>query len=135
MGVLPVNEHAILARAFCPYDSKYPERQITEVNFAWHAQATDEDEIMRSLAQLEDLRNELDAADEREAATRQQLREAENALISARGDAQRLRESAGGHDQRKAELETALAQVILWLHTCCRSINQEAYCAYWLRSC
>ena len=46
---------------------------------------------MRSLAQLEDLRTELDAADEREKATRQQLREAENALISARGDAQRLR--------------------------------------------
>ena len=40
---------------------------------------------MRSLAQLDDLRNELEAADERETLMRQQLREAENALISAKG--------------------------------------------------
>lgn len=76
-----------------------------------YAQATDEDEIMRSLAQLEDLRNELEAADEREKLMRQQLREAENALISARADAQRAKASANGHDQRKAELESVLTQV------------------------
>ena len=75
-------------------------------------QATDEDEIMRSLSQLEDLRNELEAADEREKLMRQQLREAENALISAKADAQRLKASSNGHDQRKAELESALAQVL-----------------------
>lgn len=77
-----------------------------------YAQATDEDEIMRSLAQLEDLRNELEAADEREKLMRQQLREAENALISARADAQRAKASANGHDQRKAELESVLTQVL-----------------------
>ena len=77
-----------------------------------YVQATDEDEIMRSLAQLEDLRNELEAADEREKLMRQQLREAENALISARADAQRAKASANGHDQRKAELESVLTQVL-----------------------
>ena len=66
---------------------------------------------MRSLVQLDDLRNELEAADEREKLMRQQLREAENALISAKADAQRLKASTNGHDQRKAELESALAQV------------------------
>ena len=74
-------------------------------------QATDEDEIMRSLSQLDDVRNELEAADEREKLMRQQLREAENALISAKADAQRLKASSNGHDQRKGELESALAQV------------------------
>lgn len=77
-----------------------------------YAQATDEDEIMRSLAQLEDLRNELEAADEREKLMRQQLREAENALISARADVQRAKASTNGHEKRKAELESALAQVL-----------------------
>lgn len=75
-------------------------------------QATDEDEIMRSLAQLEDLRGELEAADEREAATRQQLREAENALISAKAEAARLKAAGPSQDQRRAELEAALAQVM-----------------------
>ena len=134
MVILPENESPVPDCALHAYDWNSPGCQIAEDVFARHVQATDEDEIMRSLAQLEDLRNELDAADEREAATRQQLREAENALISARGDAQRLRASAGGHDQRKAELESALAQVSPWLHTCCPSINQEAHYAYCLSS-
>ena len=37
--------------------------------------------------------------------------------------------STSGHDQRKVELESALAKVTILLHTPCSSIHQRAHCA------
>jgi chromosome segregation ATPase len=90
-------------------------------------QATDEEEVMRSMSQVGDLRNELAAADEREAAARQSLREAERALEAAQAEAARLRAAATAAEERRSSLEAELAQVgrdrLIRQRHCCRGAS------------
>lgn len=81
---------------------------------------------MRSMSQVGDLRNELAAADEREAAARQSLREAERALACSQAEAARLRAAATAAEERRSALEVNLAEVI---STHCRmcSCAPESY--------
>lgn len=105
-------------------------------------QATDEEEVMRSMSAVGDLRNELAAADEREAAARESLREAERALASSQAEAARLKSAAAAAEERRSSLEADLAQVLnpsccLISHPCSIEHNKPSRlytCANLIRS-